>query len=46
MKGQTLKEALKSAFVLAVILLCALAGYLIYSQIIGNPANFEGGNHN
>jgi len=46
MKGQTLKEALKSAFVLAVILLCALAGYLIYSQIMGNPANFEGGNHN
>lgn len=44
MKGQTLKDALKSTFVLAVILLCALAGYLIYSQIMGNPVNFEGGN--
>ncbi len=45
MKGQTLKDALKSSFVLAVILLCALAGYLIYSQIMGNPVNFEGGNN-
>lgn len=45
MKGQTLKDALKSIFVLSVILLCALAGYLIYSQIMGNPVNFEGGNN-
>jgi biopolymer transport protein ExbB len=44
MKGQTLKEALKSTFVLLVILACALFGYLIYSQIMGNPVNFEGGN--
>lgn len=45
MKGQTLKEALKSTFVLLVIVLCALAGYLIYSQIMGSPVNFEGGNN-
>ena len=45
MKGQTLKEALKSTFVLLVILLCALAGYLIYSKIMGSPVNFEGGNN-
>ncbi|HZK96266.1 MAG TPA: MotA/TolQ/ExbB proton channel family protein [Prolixibacteraceae bacterium] len=45
MKGQTLKDALKSSFVLAVILLCALAGYMIYSQIMGNSVNFEGGNN-
>src|SRR5674476_1268250 len=45
MKGQTLKDALKSSFVLAVILLCALAGYLIYSQIMASPVNFEGGNN-
>ena len=44
MKGQTLKEALKSTFVLLVILLCALAGYLIYSKIMGSSVNFEGGN--
>jgi len=29
---------------LAVIVLCLLAGYLIYSQIMGNPVDFEGGN--
>ena len=45
MKGQTLKDALKSSFVLAVILLCALAGYIIWSQIMGSPVNFEGGNN-
>jgi biopolymer transport protein ExbB len=45
MKGQTLKDAFKSIFVLSVILLCVLAGYLIYSQIMGSPYNFEGGNN-
>lgn len=45
MKGQSLKDALKSSFVLAVILLCALAGYIIWSQIMGSPVNFEGGNN-
>lgn len=45
MKGQSLKEALKSTFVLLVIVLCALAGYLIYSKIMGSPVNFEGGNN-
>jgi biopolymer transport protein ExbB len=45
MKGQTLKDAFKSVFVLSVILLCVLAGYLIYSQIMGSPVNFEGGNN-
>jgi biopolymer transport protein ExbB len=44
MKGQTLKDALKSSFVLVVIVLCAVAGYLIYSKIMGNPVNFEGNN--
>jgi biopolymer transport protein ExbB len=44
MKGQTLVEALKSVFVLSVIVLCLVAGYLIYDQIMGNPINFEGGN--
>jgi biopolymer transport protein ExbB len=44
MKGQTLKDAFKSTFVLLVIVLCVLAGYLIFTQIMGNPVNFEGGN--
>jgi len=45
MKGQTLKDAFKSSFVLAVIVLCALAGYIIWAQIMGSPVNFEGGNN-
>jgi biopolymer transport protein ExbB len=44
MKGQTLKDALKSSFVLVVIVLCGVAGYLVYTKIMGNPVNFEGGN--
>src|SRR5512133_1098566 len=44
MKGQSLAETLKSIFVLAVIVLCLVAGYLIWKQIMGNPVNFEGGN--
>lgn len=44
MKGQTLKDALKSIFVLSVIVLSVVAGYLIYSKIMGNPVNFQGGN--
>jgi biopolymer transport protein ExbB len=44
MKGQTFKDALKSSFVLVVIVLCGVAGYLIFTKIMGNPVNFEGGN--
>jgi len=44
MKGQSLAEALKSTFVLVVMVLCLVAGWLIYKQIMGNPINFEGGN--
>jgi biopolymer transport protein ExbB len=44
MKGQTLAEALKSTFVLLVIVLCVVAGYLIWDMVMGNPVNFEGGN--
>ena len=35
---------MKSAFVLLVMVLCIVAGWLIYSRIMGNPINFEGGN--
>jgi biopolymer transport protein ExbB len=45
MKGQTLAEAFKSVFVLLVIVLCFVAGWMIFKQIMGNPINFEGGNN-
>jgi len=44
MKGQTLADALKSTFVLLVMVLCLVAGYFIWDKIMGNPINFEGGN--
>ena len=44
MKGQSLAEALKSTFVLLVIVLCMVAGWLIFDKIMGNPINFEAGN--
>ncbi len=44
MKGQTLAEALKSTFVLVVMVLCLVVAWLIFTRIMGNPVNFEGGN--
>jgi len=44
MKGQSLAEALKSTFVLVVMVLCLVAAWLIFTRIMGNPVNFEGGN--
>ena len=44
MKGQSLAEALKSTFVLVVMVLCFVAAWLIFTKIMGNPVNFEGGN--
>jgi len=44
MKGQTLREALSSIFAGSVIVLCFIAAYLIFVNIMGNPINFEGGN--
>jgi biopolymer transport protein ExbB len=44
MKGQTLADALKSVSVLLIMVLCVVAGELIYYKVMGNPINFEGGN--
>ena len=44
MKGQSLAEALKSTFVLVIMVLCLVAAWLIFTRIMGNPVNFEGGN--
>ncbi|MBN1159348.1 MAG: MotA/TolQ/ExbB proton channel family protein [Bacteroidales bacterium] len=41
---KTFLEALRSIFVIAILVLALLAGYLIWSKVMGNPANFEGGN--
>ncbi len=43
-QGQSLKEALQSAFASGSILIALIVSILIYKFIMGNPANFEGGN--
>jgi biopolymer transport protein ExbB len=44
--GQSLKEALRSAFAAAVILIALAVAFLIYYLVLGNPVNFLGGNRN
>lgn len=42
--GQSLKESLQSAFASGAILVALIVAILIYKFIMGNPANFQGGN--
>jgi len=41
--GQSIGDALKSWFTVAVIILSFLIALLIYWKVMGNPINFEGG---
>jgi len=42
--GQTLGDALQSAFTMVAILLAFVIAIIIYIYVMGNPINFEGGN--
>ena len=42
--GQSLKEALRSAFATGSILIALAIAFLIYYLVLGNPVNFQGGN--
>jgi biopolymer transport protein ExbB len=44
--GQTIGEALQSAFTLVSMLLAFVIAIVIYIYVMGNPINFEGGNPN
>ena len=44
--GGSLGESLKSTFAAIVIPLELILAYLIYEYVLGNPANFEGGDPN
>lgn len=43
-EGQSLKDALQSAFASGAILVALIVSILVYYFVMGNPANFEGGN--
>jgi biopolymer transport protein ExbB len=42
--GQSLKEAVRSAFAASVIVIALIIAFLLYYLVLGNPINFEGGN--
>jgi len=42
--GQTLGDALQSAFTLVSMLLALVISIIVYKYVMGNPVNFEGGN--
>lgn len=43
-QGQSLKEALQSAFASGAILVALIVAILVYIFVMGSPSNFEGGN--
>jgi biopolymer transport protein ExbB len=43
-QGSSLKDALQNVFATGAILIALLVSYYLYTQIMGNPVNFEGGN--
>jgi len=42
--GQSLKDALQSAFASGAILVALIVSVIVYKFVMGNPANFQGGN--
>jgi len=43
-KGSSIKDALQNVFATSAILIAFIVAYLLFTQIMGNPVNFEGGN--
>lgn len=44
--GQTLGDALRSAFTLGAMVIALIISILLFKYVMGNPINFEGGNPN
>jgi len=43
-QGSSFKDALQNIFATSAILIAFIVAYYLYTQIMGNPVNFEGGN--
>jgi len=43
-QGSSFKDALQNLFATSAILIAFIVSYFLFSQIMGNPVNFEGGN--
>ena len=43
-QGSSFKDALQNVFATSAILIAFIVSYILFTQIMGDPANFEGGN--
>jgi biopolymer transport protein ExbB len=43
-QGSAFKDALQNAFATGAILIAFIVSYILFTKIMGNPVNFEGGN--
>jgi biopolymer transport protein ExbB len=43
-KGSSIKDALQNVFAASAILIALVVSYLLFTNVMGNPVNFEGGN--
>jgi biopolymer transport protein ExbB len=43
-QGSSFKDALQNVFAASAILIAFIVSYLLFTNIMGNPVNFEGGN--
>ena len=44
-QGSSFKDALQNIFATSAILIAFIVSEVLFSQVMGNPVNFEGGNH-
>jgi biopolymer transport protein ExbB len=44
-QGSSFKEALQNVFAVSAILIAFVVSYILFTQVMGAPANFEGGNN-
>jgi biopolymer transport protein ExbB len=45
-QGSSFKESLQNIFAASAILIAFVVAYLLFTNVMGNPVNFEGGNPN
>lgn len=45
-QGSSFKDALQNVFATSAILIAFIVSYILFTQIMGSPVNFEGGNPN
>jgi biopolymer transport protein ExbB len=44
-QGSSFENVLQNIFAVSAILIAFIIAYILFTQVMGNPVNFEGGNH-